>query len=751
MANDLPGRPATYYFYSPYAERFENNGWIGGTLARDDAGLPAVTIQLLLSSVSTTAADFDWGRSDAPPVEFLANGDALLSLHFAAGEAYLKYAIPLAEDAIAEPNEAFTLRLQLPAEQIQGTAVQQLTIDNDDPVAIYRFCDTLTGQYLYTASEPEKQSIQANYPDWRDEGVAFWAYGQPSVNAVEVHRYVNPATGSRQLAADPHGPQRPGQASAWVDEGVVFWAQANTGRAVATRFADAQPVYQLANPASGAQLLTGAVEERQSALAQGRWNDEDVAFYVRSQPATAPGTDALAANATTSAYLPVNDSFSSRLNDVDDVDWLRVSLTAGKVYSLAVYGGSMLSGSSYDTFTGLVEWPICPAIQAIYSATGEKLAAQTLYSRSSSNRYGTDLSIQPLVSGDYFIAIESDQYVLPQNEPSPRLAADYSVSLQDGGAYRLRSENELLGTIAYYGGPEDSGEFPFWVERSSDQTQAEFVQIKLHHLTTHPDDFDWNSDRAPAVTRLANGDMIIAVAFAEHQTVARFSLPFAKDSVPERDESFSLRLLLPADKHDIDGELSRKIVNDDMAIAYRFFNPVNGQYLYAADSQEIHDLQARLPQLQQQSVVLSAFTEPMPIKWVGVESTPPARVAVHRYVNQHTGAVLLSADATEQASIASQYPAWHDQGILGYLDPHSTYSRDLPVFRLANLVNGSYLFTQSSTDRSVALASAGWRDEGIAFYLPQPAPVSPSAVDGMPAGEQASALISPMPIDSGWF
>lgn len=750
MANDQT-QPATYFFYSPYAVRYESNGWIVGSVVRYDTGLPATTIQLQLSSISTTAADFDWRRSDAPPVEFLANGDALIRFSFSAGAGYLQYAIPLADDTLAEPDEQFTLRLQVPAEQLRGEAVQQLTILDDDPVAIYRFCDTRTGQYLYTASEQEKQSILAHYPGWRDEGVAFWAYGQPTANMVEVHRYVQPATGARRLAADPHGPQAPGHADTWIDEGVAFWAQANTGRASDVRFSDAQPVFQLASPAAGTQLLTRSADEQRAALAQGHWNDEDVAFYVRSQPTTNDSAaDTLADHAATTAWLPVNGRFSSRLNGTDDVDWLRVTLTAGKAYTLATYGGwtpPALLGSA----TGAVGYPSQPVIQGIYSATGDELPAETLYSRSSSNSYDTDLSIQPLVSGDYFIAIESDQYVLPQNEPSPRLAADYSVSLQDGGAYRLRSENELLGTIAYYGGPEDSGEFPFWVERSSDQTQAEFVQIKLHHLTTHPDDFDWNSDRAPAVTRLANGDMIIAVAFAEHQTVARFSLPFAKDSVPERDESFSLRLLLPADKHDIDGELSRKIVNDDMAIAYRFFNPVNGQYLYAADSQEIHDLQARLPQLQQQSVVLSAFTEPLPIKWVGVESTPPARVAVHRYVNQHTGAVLLSADATEQASIASQYPAWHDQGILGYLDPHSTYSRDLPVFRLANLVNGSYLFTQSSTDRSVALASAGWRDEGIAFYLPQPAPVSPSAVDGMPAGEQASALISPMPIDSGWF
>ena len=206
---------------------------------------------------------------------------------------------------------------------------------------------------------------------------------------------------------------------------------------------------------------------------------------------------------------------------------------------------------------------------------------------------------------------------------------------------------------------------------SSDQTCAEFVQISCTTLTTHPDDFGWNNDRAPAVTRLANGDMIIAVAFAEHQTVARFHYPLQRQRTGTR-QGFSLRLLLPADKHDIDGELSRKIVNDDMAIAYRFFNPVNGQYLYAADSQEIHDLQARLPTATTVRGAVSLYRAAA--DQVGkVESTlRPAWLYIA--VNQHTGAVLLSADATEQASIASQYPA----GTIRVFSAISTPTRHTP-------------------------------------------------------------------------
>ena len=38
-----------------------------------------------------------------------------------------------------------------------------------------------------------------------------------------------------------------------------------------------------------------------------------------------------------------------------------------------------------------------------------------------------------------------------------------------------------------------------------------------------------------------------------------------------------------------------------------------------------------------------------------------------------------------------------------------------PVYRLANLSNGAYLFTGSAEERSFALGLGHWRDEGVAF------------------------------------
>ena len=38
-----------------------------------------------------------------------------------------------------------------------------------------------------------------------------------------------------------------------------------------------------------------------------------------------------------------------------------------------------------------------------------------------------------------------------------------------------------------------------------------------------------------------------------------------------------------------------------------------------------------------------------------------------------------------------------------------------PVYRLANLSNGAYLFTGSVDERTYALGLGYWRDEGVAF------------------------------------
>jgi hypothetical protein len=61
----------------------------------------------------------------------------------------------------------------------------------------------------------------------------------------------------------------------------------------------------------------------------------------------------------------------------------------------------------------------------------------------------------------------------------------------------------------------------------------------------------------------------------------------------------------------------------------------------------------------------------------------------------------------------------------------------VPVFRLASLSSGGYLFTASAAERSYALSLGDWRDEGVAFHAWQ------SAVAGDAPFAELSANLNP--------
>lgn len=62
-------------------------------------------------------------------------------------------------------------------------------------VAIYRFFNTLTGAHFYTASIEERDSVRANLPTLRYEGVAFYANNSPARGLSPVYRFYNTSTG----------------------------------------------------------------------------------------------------------------------------------------------------------------------------------------------------------------------------------------------------------------------------------------------------------------------------------------------------------------------------------------------------------------------------------------------------------------------------------------------------------------------------------------------------------------------------
>ena len=68
-----------------------------------------------------------------------------------------------------------------------------------------------------------------------------------------------------------------------------------------------------------------------------------------------------------------------------------------------------------------------------------------------------------------------------------------------------------------------------------------------------------------------------------------------------------------------------------------------------------------------------------------------------------------------RASIAASYPDLRFEGVAFQVPDAPAGDGLAPVYRLASLSNGAYLFTASTAERSYALSLGNWRDEGVAF------------------------------------
>lgn len=73
----------------------------------------------------------------------------------------------------------------------EGIAFYVSSQPHDDLITIYRFQNTdIAGTYLYVAEE-ERQSILKNYDNFSEEGIAFYVYGADSNKADNIYRFQN--------------------------------------------------------------------------------------------------------------------------------------------------------------------------------------------------------------------------------------------------------------------------------------------------------------------------------------------------------------------------------------------------------------------------------------------------------------------------------------------------------------------------------------------------------------------------------
>ncbi|WP_017292841.1 Calx-beta domain-containing protein [Geminocystis herdmanii] len=85
----------------------------------------------------------------------------------------------------------------------EGLAFYVSDTAEDGLIAFNRFRNTdLTGGYIY-AGEAESEAIRANYPQFIDEGVAFYAYGAGSQMADSITRFQSSGGGAYLYTAQP--------------------------------------------------------------------------------------------------------------------------------------------------------------------------------------------------------------------------------------------------------------------------------------------------------------------------------------------------------------------------------------------------------------------------------------------------------------------------------------------------------------------------------------------------------------------
>ncbi len=68
---------------------------------------------------------------------------------------------------------------------------------------VYRFYNAKTQAHLYVSDEAQAERIRNNYPDFRDEGIKFYALVQNTTYGSPINRYFNPTTNAHFFTADP--------------------------------------------------------------------------------------------------------------------------------------------------------------------------------------------------------------------------------------------------------------------------------------------------------------------------------------------------------------------------------------------------------------------------------------------------------------------------------------------------------------------------------------------------------------------
>ena len=95
-------------------------------------------------------------------------------------------------------RERASIEANLPNYIAEGAAY--ISVDpftgNPEPEKVYRFYNTDTGTHLYTTSEIEKEYVEDNLANYSLETEFFFAFGEPQPDTLPVYRFFNTDTGA---------------------------------------------------------------------------------------------------------------------------------------------------------------------------------------------------------------------------------------------------------------------------------------------------------------------------------------------------------------------------------------------------------------------------------------------------------------------------------------------------------------------------------------------------------------------------
>lgn len=145
--------------------------------------------------------------------------------------------------------------------------------------AVYRFFNTATGAHFYTNSTPERDSIISNLPNYRYEGISFYAATQQAQGLGAVSRFFNNDSNSHFYTISANESESiKANLPQFRYEGLAWYASPVEVQGM-------QPIYRFYNEQTGAHFYTATESERDTVLSNlPRFRYEGTAYYIWSKP-----------------------------------------------------------------------------------------------------------------------------------------------------------------------------------------------------------------------------------------------------------------------------------------------------------------------------------------------------------------------------------------------------------------------------------------------------------------------------------